>query len=155
MTMDRSKFRHQTQVRVRNYEVDWQGIVHNANYLLYCEIGRVEYLKHLGIKLDLNTIHNENRVVLARNEIDYKSPAYFDELLTVFTRIIYIRNTSFAFESLVEESGKRRLVCENVAVHVWLHPRSGEPVIVSDEFRRIVRQFEGENVAIVGPTLLT
>jgi acyl-CoA thioester hydrolase len=153
--MDRSKFKHRTQLRVRNYEVDWQGVVHNANYLLYYEVGRVEYLKHLGVKLDLNTIRNENRVVLVRNEIDYKSSAKFDELLDVFTRIIYIKNTSFAFEGFIEEAATRRLVCENVALHVWLHPRTGEPVTVSDEFRKIVMKFEGEDVAVTGPGLST
>ncbi len=31
--MDFSKFKHKINLRVRNYEVDWQGIVHNAVYL--------------------------------------------------------------------------------------------------------------------------
>ncbi|TLY28993.1 MAG: hypothetical protein E6K56_09025 [Ignavibacteria bacterium] len=81
--MDRSKFKHKTEVRVRNYEVDWQGIVHNAVYLQYCELGRVDYLRRLGVKLDLTTIRHDARVVVARNEIDYKSPARFDDALTL------------------------------------------------------------------------
>lgn len=152
--MDRSKFKHRAQVQVRNYEVDWQGVVHNANYLLYCEVGRIEYLKNLGLRLDLNSISNENRVVLVRNEIDYISSAHFDELLDVYTRIIYVKNSSFAFESLVEENATHRLVAKNVAVHVWLHPRTGKPVPVNDEFRRIVQKYEGDNVAVARPTLL-
>ena len=153
--MHPSRFKHQTQIRVRNYEVDWQGIVHNAVYLLYFEIGRVEYLKDLGIKLDLNTIQNKARVVLVRNEIDYKSPAHFDELLTLCTRIMYIRNTSFAFEGYIEEASKNRRIAANIAVHVWLDSRTGEPMTVSDEFRNMVRRFEGDSVAIIGPTLYT
>ena len=149
--MNLEKFKHRTQLRVRNYEVDWQGVVHNANYLLYFEVGRVEYLKHLGVKLDLNSIRNENRVVLVRNEIDYKASAHFDDLLDVFTRVLYIKNTSFAFEGVIEEATTHRRVSENVAVHVWLHPRTGEPVVVSDEFRRIVMGFEGNDVAATGP----
>ena len=146
--MDKSKFKHKTQIRVRNYEVDWQGIVHNATYLLFCEIGRVEYLKYLGIKVDLNTIKEANRVVLVRNEIDYKSPAYFDELLDIYTRIVKIKNTSFIFEAIIEETSKNRLVCENLAYHVWLSPQTAEPTRVSDEFRSIIRKFEGANVII-------
>jgi len=45
---DLSLFQHTIPVQVRNYEVDWQGIVHNAVYLLYFEIGRVDYFKHIG-----------------------------------------------------------------------------------------------------------
>ncbi len=54
--MDGSVFRHQSEVRVRNYEVDWQGIVHNAVYLQYFEVGRIACLQHLGIKVDLKNI---------------------------------------------------------------------------------------------------
>ncbi len=146
--MDYSKFKHSTQVRVRNYEVDWQGVVHNANYLLYFEVGRVEYLKHLGVKLDLSTIKNENRVVLVRNEINYKSPANFDELLGIYTRITYIKNTSFTFEGYIQEVTSKRLVAENLAVHVWLHPQTGEPITVSGNFREVVEKFEGKRMII-------
>ena len=155
MRMDRSKFKHRIQLRVRNYEVDWQGVVHNANYLLYFEVGRVEYLKHLGMKIDVNTMRNDSKVVLVRNEIDYKSPALFDEVLNVYTRIFYIRNTSFAFEGFIEEQGTQRVIAENIAIHVWLDPKTGEPAPVSDGFKKEVQRFEGESVAIVGPTLFT
>ncbi|HYQ86199.1 MAG TPA: thioesterase family protein [Bacteroidota bacterium] len=153
--MDKSKFKHKTEIRVRNYEVDWQGIVHNAVYLQYCELGRVDYLRRLGVKLDLTTIRHDARVVVARNEIDYKSPARFDDALTVWTRVSYIRNTSFGFESIIEESSSGRLVAENFSVHVWLNPRTGEPTTVRDDFRAAVLKFEGADVAILGPTLLT
>lgn len=153
--MHKHLFKHTTQIRVRNYEVDWQGIVHNANYLLYFEVGRIEYLKQLGLKIDLNSIQNDSKVVLVRNEIDYKSSAQFDELLTIHTRISYIHNTSFAFEGIMETAAKQRLVAENIAVHVWLHPRTGEPMTVGDDFRRLIRQFEGGDVAITEKPLLT
>jgi acyl-CoA thioester hydrolase len=153
--MDRLKFKHETQLRVRNYEVDWQGIVHNAIYLQYFEVGRIEYLKHIGMNLDLNSIRQDSRVVLVRNEVDYKSSARFDDVLTIRTRVSYIRNTSFGFEGIIEESASKRVVSENIAIHVWLHPRSGEPVTVGEHFRKAVMKFEGVNVAILGPTLLT
>lgn len=146
--MDKTKFRHKTQVRVRNYEIDWQGIVHNANYLLYFEVGRVEYLEHLGIKLDINTIRHESKVVLARNEIDYRSPARLGDIIDVYTRISFIRNTSFAFEGMLEDSSSNRLIAENVSVHVWLDAASDQPVPVPTEFRETVRRFEGEHVRI-------
>ncbi|HZY09739.1 MAG TPA: YbgC/FadM family acyl-CoA thioesterase [Bacteroidota bacterium] len=95
--LDRTKFKHVFQLQVRNHEVDWQGVVHNANYLLYFEVGRFEYLKNLDIKMDLNTVRNETKVVLVRNEVDYKSPARFDDLLNIYTRISYFRKYEFCF----------------------------------------------------------
>ena len=144
--MDKSRFRFKTRIRVRNYEVDWQGIVHNANYLLYFEIGRIEYLKHLGVRIDLNAVRKHSRVVLVRNEIDYKSPAFFDEVLDVYTRVSYIRNSSFGFEGIIEEPVKHRLVATNVAVHVWLSPTSHAAIPVASSFRKAVQKFEKSQI---------
>ena len=146
--MDKSPFKHKTELRVRNYEVDWQGIVHNANYLLYFEVGRIEYLKNLGLSIDLNSMRNDSKVVLARNEIDYKSPAMFDDALVIYTRISYIRNTSFAFEGIIEEATSGRRIAENLAVHVWLDPRTSEPTTVGGDFRKVVEKFEGGSIRI-------
>ena len=146
--MDKHKFKHVTQVRVRNYEVDWQGVVHNGNYLLYCEVGRVEYFKHVGAKLDLNSINGKSKVVLVRNEIDYKTSAQFDALLNVHTRISFIRNTSFAMESIVEHAETGERIANNTAYHVWLDPATNRPMPVPEDFRELIEKFEGENCEI-------
>ena len=144
----RELYRHATQVRVRNYEIDWQGIVHNAVYLHYFEVGRVEYLQELGIQIDVNTIQHESRVVVARNEIDYRSPARFDEELTVMTRIAELGRTSFTFEGWIEESSTLRPVAENRSVHVWLDSNGVVPVELPEEFIATVVAFEGKNCAV-------
>ena len=153
--MERSLFSSKTQLRVRNYELDWQGIVHNATYLLYFEVGRIEYLRQIGYKLDLNAVRTASKVVLVRNEINYKSSAHFDEAIDVFSRISYIKDTSFGFEGFLEESGTKRLIAENLAVHVWLDPRTGEPRTVPEDFRKLVGDFEGDRVAIAAPRSFT
>ncbi|MBM4161646.1 MAG: acyl-CoA thioesterase [Ignavibacteria bacterium] len=146
--IDRKKFKHTIQIRVRNYEVDWQGIVHNGNYLLYFEAARIEYLKHLGVKVDMKSIQGEGKVVLVRNEIDYESPAYFDELLEVSTRMSFIRDSSFAMEGIIEKNGGEILVARNVAYHVWLDPRTDRPKTIGDDFRKLVQAFESTDCEI-------
>jgi len=151
--MIKTKFKHVTQLRVRNYEVDWQGIVHNANYLHYFEVGRIEYLRQMGAKIDMNAIQGESKVVLVRNEIDYTAPAYFDDLLNVHTRMSFIKNSSFAMEGILEKSKTEELVSTNIAFHVWLNPNTNKSKPVPDEFRRMVQQFEGSDCEIFWPTL--
>lgn len=149
--LDRSKFRFHSTLRVRNYEIDWQGIVHNATYLLYFETGRIAYLEHLGVKIDLHTIQHSSKVVVVRNEIDYRSPARFGETLRVHTRIAYIRTSSFAFEGIIEEEAAGRRIAENRAFHVWLDDRTDRPLTVHAGFRRAVAAFEKENALIDWP----
>ena len=153
--MEKSLFKHSTKLRVRNYEVDWQGIVHNANYLLYFETGRIEYLKKLGVKIDINSIQHDSKVVLVRNEINYLSPIRFDDELEIFSRISYIKNTSFAFEAFIEKSSTGQVMAENVAVHVWLNPETDVPTRVSDKFRKAVHRFEEDSLTLFDKPSLT
>lgn len=152
--MDRSKFKFKTEIRVRSHEVDWQGIVHNAVYLLYFETGRIEYFRALGLRIDLESIKHGNRMVLVRNEINYRAPARFDDLLDVHTRISAIRNTSYVMEGLLLVHRSDKLIGENVAIHVWLDPTTDRPKTISDTFRKTVQQFEGDSVVIEWPTYL-
>lgn len=110
--LDRSKFKHKIQIRVRTFEVDAQGIVNNIYYLKYIEIGRVEYRRNLGYNILKNGIFNDGlKVVVVHNEIDYRSFAYLDALLNVYTKISWIKNSSFCFEHLITENGTNRIVC--------------------------------------------
>ena len=152
--MDRKLFRHRASVRVRNYEIDWQGIVHNAIYLHYFEVGRIEYLNTIGAKVDINTINNQSKVVLARNEIDYRVAAHFGDAINVFSRISSIKNTSFIFEGLLERESDGVTVAENVAVHVWLNEKTNRPMPVPDDFRKLVQRYEGEHCSIQWPAII-
>jgi acyl-CoA thioester hydrolase len=147
--MDLKQFRHSTQLRVRSYEVDWQGIVHNANYLRYFEVGRIEYLKAIGASIDVETVMGSSKVVLVRHEIDYRDAARFDDRLTIFTRTAWIRNSSFAMEGIIEDETTGRRIAETVAVHVWLDPDTDRPQPVPEHFRERIRSFEGTNAEIL------
>ena len=151
--MDKKLFKHKTRVEVRNYEIDWQGIVHNAIYLHYFEIGRIEYLNRIGAQVDINSINNNAKVVLARNELDYLAPARYGDSLCVYSRISSIRNSSFIFEGILERDKTKEVIAENVAVHVWLHPHNNAPMPVPDDFRKIVHRYEGKHCQIHRSTI--
>lgn len=152
--MDKANFKHQLQIAVRNYEIDWQGIVHNAVYLHYFEVGRVQYLTDIGAVVDINSINSSSKVVLVRNEIDYKMPARFRDVLNVYSRISAIRNTSFDFEGILENNATKEIVGENKAVHVWLDPKTNKPTPVPQNFRNLVRKYEGERCRIEPYTII-
>jgi acyl-CoA thioester hydrolase len=151
--MEKEKFKHVIQLRVRSYEVDWQGIVHNSNYLRYFEVGRIEYLRQIGATLDMRSIQGESKVVLVRHEIDYQFPASFDELLNVYTRTSFIKNSSFAMEGIMEKAANGQAVARTVAYHVWLDPATDRPRTIGDDFRKLVQQYEGANCDILWPSI--
>ncbi len=144
--MNLEKFRHKTELRVRSYEVDWQGIVHNANYLRYFEVGRIEYLKAVGASIDAEAVMGRSKVVLVRHEIDYRAAAGFDDELNVYTRTSFIRTSSFGMEGIIEDLTSGRRIAETLAIHVWLDPATDRPLPVPTEFREKIRAFEGSHV---------
>ncbi len=74
-------------IRVRYAETDRMGLVHHANYLVYFEQARTELLRAQGIAYkDLED--QGYLLVLTRVQVRYRSPARYDDLLTVRTTLV-------------------------------------------------------------------
>ena len=151
--MDISKFKHTFLITVRNYEIDWQGIVHNGNYLLYFETARIDYFRQLGMQIDEKLVIGSEKIVVVRNEIDYYHPATFNDQLKVYTRLLRISNTSFANEAIMIHAKTNIPIAKNVATMVWLDPTSNNPTPVPDEFRKLAQKFEGNDCDIHWPII--
>lgn len=73
-------------IRVRYAETDRMGLLHHANYLIYFEQARTELLRSIGG----NYKDLEDRgyyLVITKVDIQYKSPAHYDDLLTIRTTV--------------------------------------------------------------------
>src|ERR1700758_3014798 len=76
-------------IRVRYAETDRMGLLHHANYLVYFEQGRTELLRSQGMAYkDLED--SGVLLVLVRAEVRYRSPARYDDLLTLRTSIVRV-----------------------------------------------------------------
>ncbi|MDE7457287.1 MAG: acyl-CoA thioesterase [Muribaculaceae bacterium] len=71
--MSDKKYIFELPMKVRDYEVDAEGIVNNAVYLHYLEHTRHEFCDNAG--LSFREMHSKGiDPVLSRVEIDYKTP---------------------------------------------------------------------------------
>ena len=78
---------HTITIRVRYPECDPMGYLHHSIYLQYLEMGRVEMLRAAGhsyADLEKQGI----LFVVAKAEVRYKSPARYDDELTLTTRVV-------------------------------------------------------------------
>jgi acyl-CoA thioester hydrolase len=74
-------------VRVRYAETDRMGLLHHANYLVYFEQGRTELLRSCG--LAYKDLEDQGYfLVLTKVEVRYRSPARYDDLLTLQTTVV-------------------------------------------------------------------
>lgn len=77
---------HELEIRVRYSETDAMGFLHHSNYFNYFEMGRTELFRAQGgdyRKMEAAGLF----LVVARLECRYHSPARYDDVLTLKTRI--------------------------------------------------------------------
>lgn len=73
------KYIFETEMEVRDYECDIQGIVNNANYLHYAEHTRHLFLSSLGVSF--SKLHEQGTdAVVARMNLQYKTPLRCDDV---------------------------------------------------------------------------
>jgi acyl-CoA thioester hydrolase len=127
-------------VRVRYSETDQMGVVYHGNYAQYFEMGRVEWLRNLGISYKWM---EENGVMLpvVSLEMNYKKPARYDDLLRVKT-ILKSQTTvkiEFDYEIYNEQN---QLLTTGYSMLVFVDMKTGRPIVppkyVSDKINEII-----------------
>jgi acyl-CoA thioester hydrolase len=72
------------EIRVRFCETDLMGVVHHANYLVYCEAARVEWLRRRGVRYETWVAHGIHLPVVEAR-LRFKAAARFDDDLVIET----------------------------------------------------------------------
>lgn len=98
---------HNFNIRVYYEDTDIGGVVYYANYLKFMERARSEMLRDLGIDqaemLDYNNPEDVSFVV-KRAEIDFNSPARFDDHLVIKSEIIKLGGASLIIKQDVTKN---------------------------------------------------
>jgi len=137
----KSDFRFHHDIRVRFADTDLQAIVFNANYLTYYDVAWTEYFRAVGFEWkDLLALGVDT--VLARTTMEFKSPAKFDEILEVHTRVSKIGNTSLTFEFAIYPQGEDRLINAANSLYVCVDPKTLRSTPVPDRLRQRIAAFE-------------
>lgn len=117
----------QFNVRVRYAETDQMGVVYHGNYAQYFEMGRVEWLRNMGVSYKWM---EDNGVMLpvVSLSMDYKKPARYDDVLTVKT--IFKSQTSVKIEFDYEiYNEKKELLTIGYSMLVFVNMKTGRPTL--------------------------
>lgn len=120
--------------RVRYAETDQMGVVYYANYLVWCEIGRTEFIRRLGTSYA--QLERELGIGLAVSEarVRYHAPARYDDMIRVTTTLSEYRSRTLTFDYVVAhaESGTRFASASTTLVCL---DASGRPVTLPPQLR--------------------
>ena len=109
---------HETEIRVRYAETDQMGIVHNANYLIWFEVGRSDYCRARGFSYKEMEEKENALMVVAESYCRYKSPAYYEDVLIVRTKVEEIRSRSLRFIYEIFRLADETLLAEGETLHL-------------------------------------
>lgn len=86
-----------TQIRVIYGDTDQMGIVYYANYLRYFEAGRNEFIRAKGLRYRDFETRFTLRLPVVEAQVSYRTPARYDDVLTVETTIEDVKRASARF----------------------------------------------------------
>ena len=127
---------HTTELRVRYAETDRMGIVYYANYLVWCEVGRVEFLRALGGSYAALEAQGYGLAV-AEATVRYLAPARFDDQVRIETTLSGVRSRAVTFDYVISlaETGTRLATAYTGLVSI---DSNGRPTALPTEFRALL-----------------
>src|SRR5262249_37022925 len=90
----------QTVQRVSVADTDMMGIVHHGNYVVFFERGRLEYLRRRGLPYK-EMVERAYHMPVVELNTRYKTPAYFDDVLSGETRLGALSRVTVRFNYTV------------------------------------------------------
>jgi acyl-CoA thioester hydrolase len=107
-------------IRVRYQETDQMGVVYHGNYFTWFEAARIELLDQLGCPY--RELEKSGYLLpVLHCEAKFKSPAHFDDRLTVLVRIKEPPTAKVKIEYQVFRSGE--LLCSGNSTHAFIDPK--------------------------------
>ena len=92
-----------SELRVRYAETDQMGVVYHANYLVWCEIGRTDLIRAIG--MPYAEIEREG-VMLAVSDVTmrFHASARYDDPIRIRTQVTLVRSRAVVFSYRIEQA---------------------------------------------------
>ena len=123
--------------RVRFGETDLQGVVYYANYLLFAEVGRIAYLRALGVDYQRDLIGKGADFTIGEATVRYQAPLRFDDEYDIRVRVGEIRGSSWTFKYAFDRADGLRCAVGST-VQVIVDPKVGRAARIPAELRNVL-----------------
>jgi acyl-CoA thioester hydrolase len=113
-----------TSIRVIYGDTDQMAVVYYANYLRYFEAGRNEFIRAKGLRYRDFEARYGRVLPVVEAHVSYRTPARYDDLLTVETSLAEVRRATARFGYRIVREGE--VVATGHTVHACVD-RDGRP----------------------------
>lgn len=109
---------YESEIRVRYAETDKMGIVHHSNYLIWFEFGRSEFCRARNFSYKEMEEKDNALMVVAESYCRYKSPAFYEDVLIIRTKVAELRSRSLRFIYEIYRPLDQMLLAEGETLHL-------------------------------------
>ncbi len=124
-------------IRARYAETDRMGVVYYANYFVWFELGRTEFFRARGGDYKEMEEQEGAYLIVAEARCQYKRPVYYDEVITLRTRLTQVRSRSLTFSYEIFSPDGAQLIATGETVHV-VTDRAGRPRTLPARYHEIL-----------------
>ncbi len=134
--LKKSDFKVFWETRIRYYELDPQGIMHNANYLAFYDQAVVEYFRDLDYdyEKEIRTTNKDFHTVQV--VVQYNRPLYFDDEIEIGLKIKEVGNTSMTWIMGIFMKKTGELASASEIVHVYKDMKTSKPTTITDDLKK-------------------
>ena len=124
------------ETRIRYYELDPQGIMHNANYLAFYDQAVVEYFRDLDYDYEKEIEETNKDFHTVQVIVQYNKPLYFDDEIEIGLKIKDVGNTSMTWIMAMFIKGTGELASASEIVHVYTDMKTSKPTTITDDLKK-------------------
>ena len=124
------------ETRIRYYELDPQGIMHNANYLAFYDQAVVEYFRDLDYDYEKEIKKTNKDFHTVQVVVQYNKPLYFDDEIEIGLKIKEVGNTSMTWIMAMFIKGTGELASASEIVHVYTDMKTSKPTTITDDLKK-------------------
>lgn len=119
--------------RVSFYDTDAMGVVHHSNYIRWFEIGRVNFLRSIGITL--GEMMDDGYVFpITEVRCKYIASGKFDDVLRIETTPVALTKAKMEFSYKIYRDSDNTLLVEGFTQNVFTHKDTGSITRIPDKF---------------------
>ena len=131
-----------TKLRVRYAETDQMNVVYHSNYVIWFEVGRVEFMRQLGFTYREMEMQDQLHLPVVEVRCRYKAPARYDDEIIVRTHIGRLRSSLIRFQYQVVRAEDGLLLAEGESTHVAVNANM-EKSLFPGKYMNVFRQAAG------------
>ena len=114
---------HKTSLRVRYADTDQMQFAYNGKYFEYFEVGRTEMMRDNGLTYKSIEDHGFQMPVYCVH-IDFKNPAYYDELLEIETKVEKLPVARVHIDHIIKSKERNVMIAEGYVELVFIESKT-------------------------------